>query len=566
MPGAGRGDPQVTRRACLLALALCAAACAGKPESAAPVARPNIVFILTEDLSPRLGAYGDRVARTPRIDALAKGGVRFTRAFTTAGVCAPSRTALVTGVYAWSLGGQHMRTSRGWDVPGVGRSFAYLAVPPPEVKAFPELLRRAGYYTLNQRKTDFAFGDPFTLWDVYDPAEFDPAPWRRAPRGQPFFAMVNPVITHESMIWPQPGRVLVTDPNAVTVPPFLPDTPVVRRDLAQHYDNAATLDSQVGQVLDALEADGLADRTIVIFSGDHGDGLPHAKRCLYDTGLHVPLVVRFPDGRGAGTVRDDLVSFVDLAPTILRLAGLEPPAFVRGQPLFGDAPPRAFVFAGSDRIDKVGGRWRSVRDARFEYLANFMPERPFFEHGAYNDRMPTMQELWRLHEAHALTPLQESQFTTPRPAEELYDLAADPDQTRNLAADPAHAGDLARLRAALADFAAHTPDLASESERAMAERMWPGLVQPVTGSPVPTRVSGRDGPAVALASPTPGASIGYRLSDDPPSQWRLYVEPVPLRAGISLEAKAVRYGWAESPVAYFPPRSSESGPPPFVAR
>ena len=144
------------------------------------------------------------------------------------------------------------------------------------------------------------------------------------------------------------------------------------------------------------------------------------------------------------------------------------------------------MFAGSDRIDKIGGRWRSVRDSHFEYLANSLPERPLFEHGRYSDRMPTMQELWRLHDAHALTPLQESQFATPRPPEELYDLAADPDQTRNLAADPAHAQELARLRAALADFAAGTPDLSAENELAMAERMWPGLVQPVTAAPVAT--------------------------------------------------------------------------------
>ncbi len=514
-------------------------------------ARPNIVLIVAEDLSLRIGAYGDPVARTPRIDGLARAGVRFTNAFTAAPVCAPSRAALITGVYAQAIGAQHMRTSRAWDEPGGGPSFSYLAVPPPEVKAFPELLRRAGYFTVNHRKTDFQFGDPFTIWDVNElDAKKSQLIWRVAPRDRPFFAMINPVITHESEIWPQRRRRVLTDPNTVTVPPYLADTPVTRIDIAQHYDNIAVLDSQVGEILDSLEADGLLDNTIVIFTTDHGDGLPYAKRRLYDAGLHVPLIVRFPDGRDAGSVRTDLVSFVDLGPTILGLAGVEPPAFMLGQPFLGPnpSPERRYVFAAADRMDTSGGQWRSVRDARFEYLVNRMPEVPFFEHIAFRDRMPSMQELWHLHAEGKLTPLQESQFTAPRPPEELYDLVADPDQTSNLANDPSYSSDLARLRATLADFESRTPDLSRDSERVMAERMWPGLKQPTTESPVATRVAVWDGDAIALSSATPGASIGYRLSDDPPDRWRPYVGPIPRPNGTAIEAKAVRYGYAESAV------------------
>lgn len=509
------------------------------------------MLIVAEDLSPRIGAYRDPVARTPRIDRLAREGVRFTSAFTTAPVCAPSRAALITGVYAQALGAQHMRTSRGWDEPGVGRSFKYLAVPPPEVKAFPELLRRAGYFTANHRKTDYQFGEPFTIWDVNDPNENEQILWRAAPEGQPFFAMINPLITHESQIWPRAGRHVLTDPSTVSVPPWLADTPATRRDIAQHYDNIAILDSQVGEILDALEADGLLDHTIVIFTSDHGDGLPHAKRRLYDAGLHVPLIVRFPDGRGAGTVRTELVSFVDLAPTILSLAGVEASEFMKGRSCLrpGPSPERRYAFAAADRMGKAGGLWRSVRDARFQYLVNRMPERPLLEHDDFRDRMPSMQELWRLHAEGRLTPLQESQFAAPRPPEELYDMVADPDQTRNLARDPTHSKELERLRAALAEFEATTPDLSRESERAMAERMWPELKQPKTDTPVATRVEASDGPAIALVCATPGASIGYRFSDDSPDRWRLYVGPVRPRTGAAIEVKAVRYGYAESAVA-----------------
>ncbi len=411
-------------------------------------------------------------------------------------------------------------------------------------------MRRAGYFTANHRKTDYQFGEPFTIWDLNEPRTKRPLVWRAAPGGRPFFAMINPVITHESQIWPQAGRRLHTDPNRVTVPPYLADTPITRVDIAQHYDNIAILDGQVGEIVDALEADGLLDDTVVIFTTDHGDGLPHAKRRLYDAGVHVPLIVRFPDGRGAGSVRTDPVSFVDLGPTILSLAGVRAPAFMLGQPFLGaqPAPPRRYAFAAADRMAETAGEWRSVRDARFQYLVNRMPQLPLFQHLEARDRMPSMQELWRLHAEGELTPLQESQFTTSRPAEELYDLVSDPGETRNLANDPRDSEELAELRAALADFESRTPDLSRDSERAMAERMWPGLKQPITESPVATRVDAADGATVALASATPGASIGYRLESDPPNRWRLYVGPIAAPNDSTIEAKAVRYGWAESAV------------------
>ena len=537
------------------------------PPLRASADHPNVLLIVAEDLSPHLGAYGDTAAHTPRLDQLAREGVLFTNAFTTGPVCAPSRATIQSGMYPRSIGAMHMRTSRAWDPAGSAKAFSYLAVPPPEVKAFPELLRRAGYFTVNQLKTDYQFGEPFTIWDEFEPDESQRTVWRRVPRGQPFLAMLDPWITHESFLWPTApsaedetlakvaernarafaGHPSVIDPNEVRLSPYLADTPDTRRDVARQYENAAILDEQIGEILDTLAADGLAEKTIVIFTTDHGDGLPNAKRRAYDSGLRVPLIVRFPDGHGAGSVREDVVSFVDLAPTILDLAELPIPAFMQGQPFLGPhARARRYAFAAADRMDTAPGKWRSVRDRRFQYLANRMPDVPLLAPIKFRDALLSMQELWRLHALHALTPLQESQFTTPRPAEELYDTAADPDETRNLAGDSAHAEVLARMRAALAEFEASVPDLCPDGERAMAERMWPDLHQPRTERPLAARVTQDGVDALALASATPGASIGYRYDRDPPERWRLYVAPVAVPPGLEIEAKAVRYGWAES--------------------
>ena len=307
--------------------------------------RPNIVWISAEDMGPRLGSYGDTVANTPHLDALAQEGTRYTRVFTTAGVCSPSRAAIITGMHQVSLGAHHMRTLSG--APFAPEPTPYSVVPPHYVKTFTEYLRAAGYYTSNNVKEDYQFETPVTAWDESS----DSAHWRgRTDPAQPFFAVFNFTTTHESRIWPDPAAAaealglppafappvpepLRTDPEAVTVPPYYPDTPVVRRDIAQQYDNIATMDAQAGAVLAQLEEDGLADNTIVFFWSDHGDGLPRHKRWLYDSGLHVPMIIRMPGQQPS--VNNDLISFLDLAPTVLSLAGIEPPAHMQGHALMG---------------------------------------------------------------------------------------------------------------------------------------------------------------------------------------------------------------------------------------
>ncbi len=510
--------------------------------------RPNIVWISTEDLSPRLGAYGDPLANTPNIDRLAREGARYTNAFTTAGVCAPSRSAIITSMYQTAIGTHHMRTS--WVGPGLT---PYSAVPPPYVKAFTEYLRAAGYYTTNNSKTDYQFApindsrQPLTAWDDSSPS----AHWRNRPDpNQPFFAVFNSIRTHESKVWPDSTEPAVLDPARVTVPPYYPDTPVVRRDIARHYDNIARMDVWVGEILAQLEADGLMDNTIIFFWGDHGDGLPRAKRWLYDSGLHVPLIVRFPDGRNAGRADDRLLSLLDLGPTVLALAGVDLPVHFQGRPFLGvsAAPEREYIFAARDRHDESYDMVRAARDKRFKYIRNYYPLLPYVLNIPYRDRMPLMQELLRLNAEDKLEGPQKLWFRHPRPPEELYDTQADPHEINNLAHDPAFQEVMKRMRRAMDAWRADVGDLGDIPESEMIERMWPGGVQPMTVAPtIATREGAGDRELlVTIYSPTQGASIAYTLEPGDDPHWLLYTGPLRVNAPATIRARTVRYGWAES--------------------
>jgi arylsulfatase A-like enzyme len=530
---------------------------------AAPAAaqnRPNIVWISNEDMSPHLGVYGDALARTPVLDRLAQESIRYTRAFTTAPVCAPSRAAIITGMYQTSIGAQHMRTTedRVPELPG-----PYLAVPPHYVKAFPEYLRAAGYYTSNRAKTDYQFGVPFTIWDDLGPN----AHWRnRQDKTQPFFSVFNLMVTHESQIFPsspaRKGKALITDLERVVVPPYYPDTPLVREELARMYDNIADMDTQVGDILKQLDADGLAENTIVFYWSDHGDGVPRAKRSLYDSGLHVPLMIRWPGMTPAiaNSASGRLVSMIDLAPTVLAMAGVEIPAHLQGRVLVGpkEAPPPGFVFAARDRMDQEYDMMRSARDERFLYIRNFAPDQPYAGHIIYRNQSNIMQEWLKLQAERALTGPAALWMRTSRPAEELYDTMIDPHQIRNLAGEMAHRQTLERMREALTDWMARTNDQGLLNEAEMIQRMWPGGVQPETAQPYILVRRETDPPSrrasIAIAGPTEvhiyvptqGASIGYTMEEGPAAKWRLYTGPIRVAAGMTLRAKAIRYGFKES--------------------
>lgn len=526
--------------------------------------RPNILLIVAEDMGARVGAFGDPVAKTPAIDALAESGVRYTRAFTAAGVCAPSRAALITGRYPTSIGAQHMRTAnRGYE-----------AVPPAEVKAFPELLRREGYATANVAKTDYQFGEPFTIWDINTrdiQGTPDLAVWRNLPDDKPFFAMINLQSTHESWLATAETKGYgpftdfikfivdnraknvrsVTRPEDVAVPPYFPDVPAVRESLAQHYDNIHFMDGQVREIIANLDADGLTANTVIIWTADNGDGVPRAKRSVYDSGIHVPLIVVQPGTGERGQTDARLISFIDFAPTLLRLAGAEVPSWTQGRDFLDEtARHRTYIHAVQDRMDDVPGRFRAVRDDRYKYIRNYHPEKPWFQPLAFRDMFPIMQHLWAGHTAGTLNQIQEAGFVAPRAREELYDTVADPNEIRNIAADSSMQPVLERLRNEMDAWLAAAGDWSDESEEAMKERMWPGATQPETAPPVAAFEQGADGArSLKLSSLTDGASIGWRaVAPDNSAQWQVYVAPIAVQPGHHIETKAIRYGYVESPV------------------
>jgi N-sulfoglucosamine sulfohydrolase len=536
-----------------------------------PDGRPNVLFLVLEDTSPRFGCYGDRIAETPNVDALAAEGRRYDNCFATAGVCAPSRAGLVTGCHPTSIGAHHMRTTHtNEDAPALPTP--YETVPPHYVSAFTEPLRRAGYCCTLDSKADYQFGEPFTMWDEHG----EGVDWRtdRREAGQPFFAMLTRPGTHESGMWdPEhdgpgvaPVEDLTTDPAVVDVPPWLPDTEPVRQSVARQYDQVAAADEWVGAVLDRLAADGHAEDTVVVLTSDHGEGLPRAKRWPYDAGIHVPLVVRRP-GHTEGGASDALVSLVDLAPTALSLAGVDVPRYVEGRPFLGpDRVDREYVFATRDRYDESYDMVRAVRDRRYKYVRHYYPGQPYVQWIPYRNRHPAMRELLRLSAAGDLEGVAARFMADVRPAEELYDIRADPHETENLVDDSDHADALERLRSALDDWQARTDDAGLEDERSTVERGWPGGEQPTTATPrfIPNAAENRGAEPVedaTLSAPatlrlhcsTQGASVGYTLDGgeaDEETHWRLFDGPIQLPEGeTTIRAKAVRYGYAESPVA-----------------
>jgi arylsulfatase A-like enzyme len=444
--------------------------------AAEPMRLPNILWITAEDLCPNLGCYGDAYARTPHLDAFARASVRYTHAFATAPVCSPARSCLITGMYATSLGTQRLRS----QFPA-----------PPYVRGFAALLREAGYYTANNVKTDYNLRDEAAfIRDCWSECSLR-AHWRGRRPGQPFFAVFNIMTTHQSRlsVWPQQefekevGSKLTPaerhDPAHAPLPPYYPDTTEARRAWARYHDCITAMDKEVEALLRQLAADGLADDTIVFFYGDNGMGMPRGKRCLWDTGLRVPLLIRFPERfRGLapgvpGSTTDRLVSFVDFAPTVLSLCGVKAPAHVQGAAFLGAAAgqPREFVFGARDRVDEAFDLSRSVCDHRFLYIRNFMPHLSWMQPEAFSDGSSFRRELKRLAAEGKLNPAQLTYAAPHKPLEELYDAQIDPHQTHNLAADSTYAATLEKMRRTLREWLVETRDAGFLTEPQLWDRI-----------------------------------------------------------------------------------------------
>jgi arylsulfatase A-like enzyme len=413
--------------------------------SAAPL--PNVLWITAEDINPHLGCYGDAYAQTPHLDGFAATALRYRNVWSSAPVCAPARTALIMGVEPTSLGAEHMRSE---------------VALPDFMRMYPQLLRQLGYYCCNNNKEDYNVTKPGRVWDDSS----NKAHWTNRPADQPFFAVFNLGVSHESQIRARP-HTLRHDPDRVRLPAYHPDTPEVRHDWAQYYDKITQMDAQFGRRLRELEEANLADQTIVIFCGDNGSGMPRSKRWPYNSGLNVPLLVRVPERFKAlappdyqpGGQSDRLVSFVDFAPTFLSLADAPVPNWMHGRPFLGRriAPEPGYIFGFRGRMDERYDLVRSVRNRRYIYIRNYMPHLIYGQYVNYMFQTPTTRIWKQLYDQGKLKPPQ-TFFWEPKPPEELYDLQADPDEVHNLASSPAHQAIRAELRHALRQHILQTRD------------------------------------------------------------------------------------------------------------
>ena len=514
--------------------------------------RPNILLLIAEDLSPRIEPYGDNLAKTPNLTKLGTKSIRYTSTFTTAGVCAPSRASLITGQHQISFGAQHMRTSTS----PLGK---YLALPPDQVKAFPELLRREGYFTFTDSKLDYQFSGirsgsgPFTIWDSESASDTG---WRDRNENQPFFGMINFFETHESGVMRPSGiphsathlatqlarlklvAPEVTNPHDVKLPPYYPDTDVVRKDIARHYDNIALMDERLGAITRALKEDGLFEDTIIIWTSDHGDGLPRAKRELLDSGIKVPLLIKLQCNAETTCIAktdDRLVSFVDLAPTILSLASAPVPHWLHGQNIFESS--RTYVFASRDRIDEVEDRQRAIRSKDYKYIRSWYPGVPGGHELDYRDNLDMVRNWRKLFLEKKLTTI-ESRWFEPPGERQLYNVFEDPFETNNLINKKEHEHIARDLDQQLTDFLIRIGDKSELSEDEMKETLLCNGEICQTAAPTLTWENGK-----AHLSSKEGASIGYQAKKS--DQWSLYIAPLDLS---TFRYKAIRYGFEESEV------------------
>ena len=422
--------------------------------------RPNVLWVTSEDHGPEMGCYGDLLARTPNIDGLAAKGMIFKHAWSVAPVCAPARTSIISGMYPSSSGGLHMRS---------------MVSMPAGTKMYPQFLREAGYFCTNNSKTDYNLREPGKVWDDSS----NKAHWRNRSDGQPFFAIFNSTKSHESQIRTRP-HTQITDPKNVRVPAYHPDTPVIREDWAQYYDKVSEADADAGRQLKEIADAGLAEDTIVFDYGDHGSGMPRSKRWPSNSGLHVPMVVYFPKKwehlapreYKTGGASDRLVSFVDLAPTVLSLAGIKPPDWMQGNAFAGphQSQPQPFVYGQRGRMDERMDMVRSVTDGRYVYLRNYFPHVSQAQHVSYQFETPTTR-IWNvLFRAGKTNDAQSIFWRVPKAVEELYDLKFDRDEVHNLAQSPDHRTILERFRNAQREHVIKVRDVCFLPEREIHSR------------------------------------------------------------------------------------------------
>lgn len=429
--------------------------------------RPNIVWIIPDDMSANFSSYGETAIETPNVDRLATEGVKFTNAYVTAPVCSTCRSAFITGMYQTSIGAHHHRSGRGEEKIHL----------PKHIKLVPKMFQDAGYHTSitgwpirkgKLGKTDYNF--------EWDQSVYDGSDWSERKEGQPFFVQIQTqggkLRGKDSKGWEGVQKKAEerfgnrTPDSAVKLPPYYPKHPDVIRDWAAYLDSVRLTDAMVGDVLDRLEKEGVRDNTLVLFMTDHGISHARGKQFMYDEGLHVPLVISGP-GIERGTVRKDVVEHIDIAALSLAAAGIEIPSHMQARDILAkDYKPRRAVFAARDRCDETVDHMRAVRTPDYKYIRNFLPKRPYLQPCAYKDAKAILIALRDWNEAGKLNDTQKLVFRDERPEEELYDVHADPHEINNLAGNPKYAAKLKEMRGRLNRWIKRTDDKGNEPEPA----------------------------------------------------------------------------------------------------
>jgi N-sulfoglucosamine sulfohydrolase len=532
--------------------------------------RPNIVWLVAEDLGLYIPPFGDSTISTPNLSRMAEEGVRYNNVYSVSGVCSPSRAAIVTGMYPTSIGAHHMRTLSQQPTAKKKGLINYEVVPPPQVKMVSQILRENGYYCTNNKKEDYQFYKSLIAWDessIY-------AHWRNRPEDTNFFSIFNFGVTHESNLWdpwyrhfdldPFPPKrgigkwweqfagidkpFYVPDDIEISVPPYLPNNDIVRKDMKRMYSNIVEMDNKVGLILKQLEDDNLLEKTIVVFYTDHGGPLPREKRLLYDSGIRVPMIIRYPNQLRSGETDDRLISFVDFAPTLLSLTNTPIPKYQQGVAFEGKHKPknnRKYIHAAADRFDEHYDMIRAVRDNRYKYLKNFNPEKPYYLPLEYREKMDSMQELIIMNQNGQLDSLQSQWFRNEKPKEELFDTYVDPFELHNLADNPEYFHKVKELRNECERWMKEVDDKGHMPEQELIKMFWPNKIQPVTSNPIIQKV----GDSLVVTCQTKGANIGYKYLNEyvnPLMGWRPYSKPIPYEQGLKFEFKAHRIGFLQS--------------------
>lgn len=532
--------------------------------------RPNIVWLIAEDVGYTIPPFGDSTVSTPNLDSMAGQGIRYTGVFSTSGATSPNLCALFTGMYPTGIGANNAPVFPNGSRPSA-RSHHYEVVLPEEVKMISEILRENGYFCTFNGRENLPFNSPVTAWNKTGMA----AHWQGRDPGQPFFAVFDfevtakehisdpfetadlryedpdfPGINEKKYSWTKRVNtdewyLNISPGSDVPVPPYLPESGPVRDDLIRMYSNIIEMDNQAGDILRQLKNEGLLDSTLVFWFSGNGGPLPRQGGTVYDAGIHIPLIIRFPRKPEGGKYDDRLISFVDFAPTVFSLAGIPLPDYFQGMPFLGKSgkgTSRDYIYAGTDRIGDQSDMIRTARNKRYQYINNIYPERPYFRPGKYSGDLATMQELIRLNKSGELNHDQEEWFADHKPVEEFYDTRNDPCELHNLIHDSALTEEITDLRAACSNWMNSTGDMGMTPENELIQLFWPGGKQPKTGA-VNYEISGQE---VKLSCATPGASIGYQVipaDSVPGNSWMPYKKPIKIKPEIRIVAFARRIGY-----------------------